>query len=184
MSKKSIVINGLFLLCGINFSIADVYNRKLNNENSSLEQSKTEKQNDATLSKIIEIKNPWARPSLSPNKNSAIYLKVKNNSSTPYALVKASSMVANNVELHQSYIDENKINRMATINKIVIPANSEVELAPGGIHIMLIDLKQALREGDKFKVSLKFETDSRSDNGASLNLEQSIDVEVKLNNYQ
>lgn len=181
MNKKYIIISCLFLLCSIHSSIAGVNSNKSDNNknNDSLQQPQ-----QATPNKVLELKEAWARPSLSPNKNSAIYLKIKNNSSVPYALVKAATIVANNVELHQSYIDENKISRMAVIGKIIIPANSEIELAPGGIHIMLLDLKRALKEGDKFQVSLNFEVDNKHNSTSNLNIEESVDVYVKFNNGQ
>jgi copper(I)-binding protein len=38
-----------------------------------------------------------------------------------------------------------------------IPAGKSVSLAPGGYHLMLMDLKAPLKKGDKIPVTLKFE---------------------------
>lgn len=109
----------------------------------------------------LEIVKAWARPSMSPNNNSAVYFTVKNNSNYPYELVGASAIdVANNVELHQTFVDTQGISRMVAIDKIVIPANSAVMLKPGGMHVMLFDLKRTLKVSeprDKFNLDLKFE---------------------------
>ena len=106
----------------------------------------------------IEIVNPWARASLSPNNNSATYLSIKNTSDNQLTLIGAGAMkIANNVELHQSYVDEKGVSKMTAIDKIIIPANSEITLKPAGMHIMLLDLKRALKAGDKFKLDLRFQ---------------------------
>ena len=121
----------------------------------------------------IQIINPWARASLSPNNNSAAYLTIKNTSNSQYTLIGAGAMrIANNVELHQSYVDEKGVSKMTSIDKIIIPANSEIVLKPAGMHIMLLDLKRALNAGDKFKLDLKFQ-------GIGT---KTIDVEVRASN--
>ena len=108
-------------------------------------------------SKLI-IKDIWARPSLSSNNNSAAYMKITNPSSYPIVIIGASaSSVANNVELHKSFVDTNGVSKMTLIDKILVPANSTIELAPGGIHIMLYDLKRSLIAGDKFEITLKLD---------------------------
>lgn len=120
----------------------------------------------------IEFMEPWARASMSPNNNSAVYLVIKNTSDSMETLIGASAIdVANNVELHQSFVDEKGVSKMIPVGEIVIPAKTEVALKPGGIHIMLFDLKSSLKSGDKFKLDLKFK---------SLGT-KSIDVEVRSN---
>ena len=106
----------------------------------------------------IEIKNAWARKSMSPNTNSAAYMSINNLGDQQITIIGASAvMAANNVELHKSFVDEKGISRMTSIDKIVVPAKSTVELTPGAIHIMLFDLKKNLVAGDKFNITLKIE---------------------------
>lgn len=100
----------------------------------------------------------WARKSMSPNNNSAAYMKILNPTNEQITIIGASApAIANNVELHQSFVDEKGISRMTSIDKIVVPARGEVELKPGGIHIMLFDLKDNISEGDNFDIMLKIE---------------------------
>ena len=40
---------------------------------------------------------------------------------------------------------------------VVIPAKDSVELAPGGLHIMLVNLGKDLSVGDTFPVTLEFQ---------------------------
>ncbi|MGI4775574.1 MAG: copper chaperone PCu(A)C, partial [Janthinobacterium lividum] len=139
MNKKILTFSFLSLFCYVNLSVANITNvsTATSSQTDVLQQSQSAKQDEKMSSKILEFRGAWARPSLSPNKNSAIYLKIKNNSANSYTLVRASTIAANRTELHQSYVDENKVSKMVTINKIVIPAKSEIELKPGGMHIML-----------------------------------------------
>ena len=103
----------------------------------------------------VSVIDAWARKSASPNNNSAAYLKINNPTQKQITIIGASApMVANNVELHKSFVDERGISRMVSIDKIVVPAESSVELSPGGIHIMLFDLKRQLVENDTFQLTL------------------------------
>jgi len=104
----------------------------------------------------LEITEVWARQSIAPNNNSAAYMKINNPTKKQITIVSAfATSVANNVELHKSFVDEKGISRMVAIDNIVIPAESQIELKPGGIHIMLFDLRRHIKPGDKFEMILK-----------------------------
>ena len=106
----------------------------------------------------LTITDAWARQSMSPNNNSAAYMKISNPTDKDIVIIGASaSETANNVELHKSFVDEKGVSRMTSIDKIVVPANTDVELMPGAIHIMLFDLKKSLNVGDKFDIQAKIE---------------------------
>ena len=103
----------------------------------------------------LEFSKVWARTPLSPNNNSAAYMVIDNPTDQQITIIGASTMIANNVELHESFVDDQGISRMTSIGSIVVPAQSKIELKPGGIHIMLFDLKQAINSGDKFMIDIK-----------------------------
>ncbi len=108
--------------------------------------------------KELTIEKAWARMPIGSNNNSAAYMKITNSSAQPVTILGASaSKVANNVELHKSYVDEQGVSRMAALDKLVIPANTTVELSPNGIHIMLIDLKKTLEEKSEIEITLQIE---------------------------
>ncbi|OZG32518.1 copper chaperone PCu(A)C [Rickettsia endosymbiont of Culicoides newsteadi] len=129
--------------------------------------------NTAILATSIDTRNAWARPSISTTigkrNNSAIYLEIVNNSDTNYNLVNVSSEVANKVELHKSFVDEKGVSKMVQLDKLVIPAKTSAILQPGGMHIMLLDLKTTLKVGDKFDLLLYFDN----------NIKKVVQVEVK-----
>lgn len=93
-------------------------------------------------------------------KNSAAFMTLSNSGSGDHTIVSAHSPVANIVELH-THIDEGGMMMMRRIEKIEIKASSDTVLQPGGLHVMLIDLKQQLNDGDDVPLTLEFEDGSR-----------------------
>lgn len=133
------------------------------NTSSSSTQAPAPTQAPATITELIQVTEAWARKSLSPNNNSAAYMKVANLTDKDVVIIGASaSETANNVELHKSFVDEKGVSRMTTVDKIVVPAKTTVELAPSGMHVMLFDLKRNLNTGDKFKIELKIEGETKA----------------------
>ena len=110
------------------------------------------------LQKNLIITDAWVREPISPNNNSVVYMKISNPTDKEIVIIGSSAAeTANNVELHQSFVDEKGVSRMTSIDKIVVPAKTDIELAPAGIHIMLLDLKKSLKIGDKVKLEVKIQ---------------------------
>lgn len=87
--------------------------------------------------------------------NSAAFMLLENTADEDLALVAASSDVANTVELH-THQNDNGTMRMRQIDQIDLPAHQQVKLQPGGLHVMLIGLKQTLEADQQVAVSLRF----------------------------
>jgi hypothetical protein len=102
----------------------------------------------------IEVHNAWVRPT-AKGENAAVYLSLHNHSSTGDELIGASSNVADSVELHESMM-ENDVMRMHRVDSVPLAADEEIMLEPGGLHIMLIGLKQDLALGEHIGVVLHF----------------------------
>ena len=101
----------------------------------------------------IQIDNPWARASVV--KTGAIYLTIKNTGGTDDRLVSAVTPAAEQAQLHIE-INDNGIMKMRPLSAIDAKAHSTVTLAPGGMHVMLVGLKQPLKEGQSFPLMLSF----------------------------
>ena len=71
-------------------------------------------------------------------------------------LVEARSPVAGLVEVHEMSMDKD-VMKMRAVKALDLPAGKSVELKPGGYHIMLMDLKQQMKEGDTVAVTLVVE---------------------------
>lgn len=113
----------------------------------------------------IQVEDAWARqaPMMPPmgqmgasTGNGAIYVTLRNEGSGADALLGATSTAAEDVELHET-IRDGDVMRMRPVAKLEIPAGAALEMKPGGIHIMLINLRRGLRPGDRVPVTLTFE---------------------------
>ncbi|MCS7083319.1 MAG: copper chaperone PCu(A)C [Bacteroidetes bacterium] len=103
----------------------------------------------------LHFQDPWARPAPSGG-NSALYGRLHNTQAAADTLRAAYAEVAARVELHRTVSAAGGMRRMEPVPYIALPAGSTVELVPGGLHVMLIGLKRALRAGDTVTVELEF----------------------------
>ncbi len=104
----------------------------------------------------ISVADAWARPSPMTAGNGAVYMQLSNAGGSADALVSASTDVAEVVEIHESFM-ENDVMKMRPVEKVDVPAGGMAALEPGGLHVMLINLKQQLEPGSKISVTLNFE---------------------------
>lgn len=88
--------------------------------------------------------------------NGAIYFTVMNGTAQADRLTAVESEVAASVTLHESVNDNNVVRMEARPDGFALPAGGAVALAPGGKHVMLMNLKQPLVEGEQFTVTLRF----------------------------
>jgi periplasmic copper chaperone A len=102
----------------------------------------------------LKIDKCWARPGNS-GKNTAAYMIIENEKLQQDKLVKAECSVANTVELH-NHIHEDGIMKMRPVNTVEIKEKT-TEMKPGGLHVMLMGLKQDLKENDQITIKLTFE---------------------------
>ena len=107
----------------------------------------------------IEISEPWARQPNPAHTMGAGYLKITNHRSGPVTLTGASSSAAGVVELHEM-ITADGIMSMRQVKTIPIAPGVTVELRPGGLHLMLIDLTRTLQLGETIDATLRFDDGS------------------------
>lgn len=84
---------------------------------------------------------------------SAAFMDIVNAGDKPVAIIGASSDSAASAELHAHQHSGGMV-QMMPVKRLEIPAHGHVQLAPGGYHLMLINLKHALRAGEKVGVTL------------------------------
>ncbi len=105
----------------------------------------------------IVVEAPWARATPGGAKTGGGYMRIANRGGTPDRLGGGTASVAGRVELHECST-EGGIARMRPVEGgLVLKPGVAVEMKPGGLHVMLVDLKQPLKEGDVFKGTLVFE---------------------------
>ena len=102
----------------------------------------------------IEIRDAWARTA-AKGENGAAYFVVHNYSAEEDFLVGVSSDAAEMVEIHQTSM-VNDVMQMEMMTEVSLDPGEDVEFAPGGLHIMLFNLKQDLAIGSTLDLTLHF----------------------------
>ncbi len=116
----------------------------------------------------LVVSDPWARPGRAGD-NSAVYFVIENHQAAADTLLRASSDVAGAVELHMSMIAEQpaedgigampqgEVMRMVPQESVEVTGGSRVAFEPGGLHVMLVDLRQNLVVGESLALTLEFQ---------------------------
>lgn len=102
----------------------------------------------------ITIVHPWARATAA--RVGGVFMMLENAGAASDRLVKVAAAAAETVELHETRI-EGGTAMMRPVSAIEIKPGARTELKPGGLHVMLIGLKQPLKEGGWLKLTLTFE---------------------------
>lgn len=105
----------------------------------------------------LVITQAWSRATPKGAKTGAAYLTIENKGSTPDRLVGGSSDVAGSVQVHEMSMEGNVMKMRPVENGLAIEPGKTVKLAPSGYHLMMMDLKQPLKRGEKVAVTLEFE---------------------------
>ncbi len=100
-----------------------------------------------------QVNHAWSRAAMAGHQG-VVYLTITD-SGSPDTLTGATTPVAEKAELHESFNDHG-VMKMRAVKSLPVTQGAPVTLAPGGYHIMLVGLKQALKQGDHFTVTLKF----------------------------
>lgn len=117
----------------------------------------------------VSVADPYVRMVPPGIPTTGAFMVIKNNGEVDRKLLRADSPVAKTVELHR-HLNDNGVMKMRQVREIDIKAKSEAVLKPGAYHVMLIDLKQAIKEGETIPMTLTF------DDGST----KKIDVPVKM----
>jgi copper(I)-binding protein len=102
----------------------------------------------------VTVSQPWVRATVPQQHATGAFMTLT--SSGGARLVGASSPLAGAVEVHEMKMVDD-IMRMRQIDGLPLPAGQAVTLMPGGYHLMLLELKQAMKDGDKVPLTLELE---------------------------
>ena len=105
----------------------------------------------AQASAGVQVDQAWVRPSVAGQQGTGGYMKLT--AQKNLRLVRVSSPVAGVAEVHEMKMD-GQVMTMRPIKALELPAGKTVELKPGGLHLMLMDLKRPLLAGSSVPLTL------------------------------
>lgn len=99
----------------------------------------------------VKVEGAWARATVAGQQGTGAFMKLT--APSAHKLLGVSSPVAGVAELHEMKMDGD-IMRMRAVPAIDLPAGTPVQLKPGGLHLMLMDLKVPLRKDTHIPLTL------------------------------
>lgn len=106
----------------------------------------------------IVVKDAWVRATVPQQKATGAFMQIQ--STKNVRLIEVQSAAAGLVEVHEMKMDNN-VMKMRAIPQLDVPAGKNVELKPGGYHVMLMDLKAQAKAGDAVTLKLIFEDENK-----------------------
>jgi copper(I)-binding protein len=106
----------------------------------------------------IEVRDAWMRPA-AQGENGAIYFVIQNRGSDADTLTGVSSNVAEAVEMHETTFQaemSGDVMQMQQLDSVPLEPSSELNFEPGGLHVMLVGLKEDLKVGDEVGITMHF----------------------------
>ncbi len=113
------------------------------------------------------VTNAWIKnlPPTVPMR--AGYMTIENTSDKPLSIVAVESEVFTQVDIHET-VEKDGMMSMRPLSPLPIPAGSVTELAPGGIHLMMMQPQKTLKPGDQVSITLQL------DDGSSQSLQMTV----------
>ena len=108
----------------------------------------------------VQVDHPWARPSTS--QIGAVYMTIANRGPVDDRLLSAETPVAGQAQLNTE-INDKGIIKMRAVPAIDLKPGGQTMLKPGGLHLMWVGLKQPLKLGDSFPLTLTLEKAGKLD---------------------
>lgn len=107
----------------------------------------------------VSVQDPYVRMAPPNAPATGAFMVIRNNGDKEVKVLKAANPVSRVTELH-NHINDGGVMRMRPVTAIEIKAKGEVALKPGGLHVMMIDLKAPLKEGEIVPITLGFDDGS------------------------
>lgn len=104
----------------------------------------------------LHIDHPWSREMPPTAPTAAAYFIIHNKGASSDRLLSVDTPFAGKAEMHE-HIDQNGLMKMQQVQFVTIPAGGEATFAPMAYHVMLFNLKQQAKDGERFPLTLHFE---------------------------
>ncbi len=117
----------------------------------------------------LVVVSPWTRATPGGARIAGGYLKVTNNGTSADRLTGATTASADRVEIHEMSMTDGVMKMRPLADGLTIKPGETVELKPGGFHMMFMDIKQPLKQGETLKATLTFEKAGKLDVSFNVN---------------
>lgn len=107
----------------------------------------------------VSVQDPYVRLAPPNAPATGAFMVIKNNGDKDVKVVKADNPASKVTELH-THINDGGVMKMRPVPSIDIKAKGEAVLKPGSLHVMMIDLKAPMKEGDVVPITLSFDDGS------------------------
>ena len=105
----------------------------------------------------VQIANAWARETVAGQTSTAAYLTIANKGTADDRLVGVSAAAPVKASVHATENSGGVSQMREMTSGVAVPAGSNIELKPGGTHVMITGLPAPLRRGETLKLDLRFE---------------------------
>ncbi|TXT30030.1 MAG: hypothetical protein FD131_2040 [Rhodocyclaceae bacterium] len=107
----------------------------------------------------VSVQDPYVRLAPPNAPATGAFMVIKNNGDKDVKVLKADNPVSKVTELH-THLNEGGVMKMRPVPSIEVKAKGEAVLKPGGLHVMMIDIKTPMKEGDVVPITLSFDDGS------------------------
>lgn len=108
----------------------------------------------------VEVKNAFIRFPPPGSTTTAMFGDFINNGNSDRKIIKASGAISDDFEMHEMAMDNGKM-VMRNVETILLPKKSTTALKPGGLHVMIFNLKRSLKENETVDVQLNLENNEK-----------------------
>jgi copper(I)-binding protein len=115
-----------------------------------------------TSTNTITIEQAWARATPGGARTGAAYMTLMNSGASADRLLGATTPVADQVQFHKN-TEDNGVSRMREVHNVELSPGEKIIFKPGDMHMMIVGLRQPLKEGQTFPVTLQFEKAGKID---------------------
>lgn len=105
----------------------------------------------------LEVEHPWSRATPPGAKVAGGYLVIDNDGDTPDRLVSVTAEIAGRAEIHRMVETGGVMAMRRQDDGVAVPAKGALALKPGSYHVMFLELKRPLKQGETFAGTLTFE---------------------------
>ena len=109
-----------------------------------------------TSTNTITVEQAWARATPRGALTGAAYMTLINKGAFADRLLSATTPVVDQIQFHKQ-TEDNGVSRMREVHNVELSPGGKIIFKPGDMHMMIVGIRQPLKEGQTFPLTLQFE---------------------------